>query len=230
MGVLLAFILILTGLHLALYAKYKSGDFVTVNSNDKERHTLPDIKYVSVTGLVNCYLLSHESIPAIEINKEKGSRISYKVVNDTLFVTGDSTATIEALEQGARNHQLVNLILPAATQIKLAYSTMWLSGSFDSAHAPSYSIELVTQAHIGIMEHEPGISNVFFDSLNLVTNRSTVELNKRPMIGELHVQSFASHIICQQASIRQMTMDFDSTSTVFMQETNLKNLTGILKP
>jgi hypothetical protein len=226
LSVLLAAILILTGLHLALYAKIKNSDFVSSGKipDEMERYSLPVIKNVSITGLVNCQLISYGEQPGIEIHKEGKRRISYKVEGETLVITGDSTATKETYEHGERNNVLVNLRLPATAQIKLAYGSLWLSGGYDSAHAPSYAIELATDAYLGIMHHEPEATNVFFNSLNLVINKSSIELNNKTVIDELHVQSHASHFICQQASIRQMTMNVDSKSTVFMQETNLKSL------
>jgi hypothetical protein len=231
LGVLLAFMLILTGIHLALFAKYKSGDFASANQipDDMDRHSLPDIKYVSITGLVNCYLIPAEK-PAIEINKDKGSRISYKVVGDTLVVTGDSAATKEDYERGVRNHQLVNLKLPSTEQVKLTYGSLFLLGGDDSVHAPSFSIELTTHAHLGIIQREPVTTKTFFNRLDLVTNKSTVELDDNTMINELNVRSVSSNLIYKQASIKNMTMDADSNTAVTLSGKNLKSLTEISKP
>jgi hypothetical protein len=232
LGVLLAFMLILTGIHLALFAKYKSGDFASANQipDDMERYPLPAIKYVSITGLVNCYLLPNAEKPALEINKEGKSRISYKVVGDTLVVTGDSSATKEDYERGVRNHQLVNLKLPATEQVKLAYGSLFLLGGDDSVEAPSFSIELTTHAHLGIIQREPASTKTFFNRLNLVTNNSNVELDDKTMISELNVRSVTSKLIYKQASIKHMTMDVDSHTTVTLSGPNLKNLTEISKP
>jgi hypothetical protein len=232
LGVLLAFMLILTSLHLALFAKYKSGDFASAEQipDNMDRHSLPAIKYVSITGLVNCYLISHAEKPSIEINKEGKSRIAYKVVGDTLVVTGDSAATKEDYERGLRNHQLVNLKLPATEQVKLTYGSLFILGGDDSAQAPSYSIELVTNAHLGIIQREPATTKAFFNRLNLVTNKSNVELDDKTMINELNVRSVASNLIYKQASIKHMTMDVDSNTAVTLSGKNLKSLTEILKP
>ena len=232
LSVLLAFMLILTGIHLALYAKYKSGDFVSAKElpDDMDRHPLPLIKYVSITGLTNCYLISYGEKPAIEINKEGKSRISYKVVGDTLVVIGDSIATKEDYARGLRNHQLINLRLPAAEQVKLAYGSLFLSGGDDSTDAPSYSIELATDAHLGPMQREPVTTKTFFNRLDLVTNKSNVELDNHTIINELHVRSVASQLIYKQASIKNLTMDLDSTTTVTLSGNNLKRLTEISKP
>jgi hypothetical protein len=231
LGVLLAFMLILTGIHLALYAKYKSGDFVSAKemADEMGRRPLPPIKHVSITGLTNCYLIAHGEQPLIEINEPYKSRIAYKVIGDTLIVTGDSTGTKESYDRGIRNNTLVNLILPATASVQLAYGTLRLSGGDDSAHAPSYSIELAN-AHVAIIERYPPETNVFFNRLDVVTNASSIDLDNYAAINELHVRSRSSYLNSRQALIRQMTIDADSSSSVVLSGKNLKNLTTTAKP
>src|SRR5438067_13892015 len=86
-------ILMITAVHLTLYAKYKKGEvssFEDVRDGRFEEHALPKIKYVSVIGFRRCNIIPAAE-PKIKIFKMRDTRLAYKVVNDTLVVTGDST-------------------------------------------------------------------------------------------------------------------------------------------
>lgn len=227
LGAFLVIILIITGVHLALYAKIKSRDFVPAKQATEEssnNYALPAIRYVSVTGLLNCYISPLDK-PQLSVPKRNDSRISYRIMNDTLIIQGDSLTTLTEYEQGARNRQLVELYLPQDVQVKLAYGTIWLTGSKDTANAPSWSIELAKEAHLGVnMRPEPN-TKLFLNRLDLVVNKSSAEFDNNSVINALTVRAKASLILCRNASIKKLSLNADSSSTITLSGANLKNFT-----
>lgn len=236
LGVFLATVLILTSIHIALYAKYKSGDFVKQIAAERDKTiSMPLIKHVSVTGLVNVelftkFMLNQTGKPEMKVENRPNSRFAYRIAGDTLLLFGDSTAGKDAYEKGARNHQLVQLSLPDAQNVKLAYGTLLLFGGLDSANAPSYSIELARHAHLGVIKREPASSPVFFNRMDLIINSSNVELEENTTVKELNVRAQTSDLFFRQTTIGHISLDVDSTTTVTLLGKNLKDAKIITKP
>src|SRR5688500_17585935 len=119
LGIFLTIILLATTVQLMVYAKYKRGDYVKFK---REKFVpmasveIPAVRFISITGLGYCSVL-HGDKPHLEIEKEKVDRVTYRVVNDTLVIIGDTLQTIDELQRGIRNYNLVNIYVPATVQI-----------------------------------------------------------------------------------------------------------------
>jgi hypothetical protein len=63
-----------------------------------------------------------------------------------------------------------------------------------------------------------------FNQLHIYSERSNIELDDRTLINDLNVQLINSKINDNEAVIRSLTIDADSTSTVTLSGKNIKAL------
>jgi hypothetical protein len=222
LGIFCTIILLTTAVQLMVYAKYKRGDYVKFNREEFSPMTsldIPAVRFISIKGLGSCGFMPGDK-PRFEIHKERIGPLTYRVVNDTLFIIGDTTHTIDDLERGNRNYNPVNVYLPATVQINVSYSNLRLGGAADSASAPSYTVKLEKDSHLFINNYEA----VYFNQLNISSEQSKVDLEDHAFINDLHVQLINSYINDKKAVIRTLTMEADSKSTVTLSGKNIKSL------
>src|SRR5438046_6767844 len=85
-------VFLLLTLHVVIYAKYKRGDTVSfeeIRNGRLEEHALPGFKYVSVKGRFTCRIIPSDTAK-VQILKWGEARVTYNIVQDTLFINGDS--------------------------------------------------------------------------------------------------------------------------------------------
>jgi hypothetical protein len=225
LGIFLTIILLTTAVQLMVYAKYKRGDYVKFNQEEFSPMTsleIPAVRYVSIKGLGNCGIM-HGDKPELEIQKEHVGPLTYHVVNDTLFIIGDTTHTINDLERGNRNYNEVNVYLPSTIQVRAAYSYLGIGGSADSTSAPSYIVRLEKDAHLVIKKRNRDKA-VYFNLVNINSEESKIVLDEHSFINDLNVQLINSKIDDKEAGIKNLTMDADSKSTVTLSGKNIKAL------
>jgi hypothetical protein len=227
LGIFLSIILLTTTVQLVVYAKYKRGEYGQFKREQFSPMTsvsIPAVRFVSITGLGSCNIAPDDK-PKLEIQKESVSTITYRIVNDTLFINGDTTKTINDLEQGSRNYNLVNIFLPSPIQITTAYSSLKLEAALNPAYAPSYTVQLTKNSYFGIRKHGRRDNMDFhFNQLHVYSDRSYIELDDHTLINDLNVQLTNSKINDKEAVIRSLTIDADSTSTVTLSGKNIKAL------
>lgn len=222
LGIFCTIILLTTAVQLMVYAKYKRGEYVKFNREELTPMTsleLPAVRFISIKGLGNCGVMFGNK-PKLEMQKEHVGPLTYRVVNDTLFVIGDTTRTIDDLERGNRNYRQVNVYLPATVQVNATYSSLRLGGAADSASAPSYTVRLEKGSNLYISNNEA----VYFNQLNINSQQARIELNDHSFINDLNVQLIKSAIDDKNAGIKNLTMDADSNSTVTLSGKNIKSL------
>jgi hypothetical protein len=222
LGIFLTIILLTTAVQLMVYAKYKRGEYVKFNREDFNQLTrveIPAVRFISIKGMGNCGIMYGDK-PTLEIQKERVSPLTYRVVNDTLFIIGDTTHTIDDQERGNRNYNHVKVYLPATVQINATNSDLRIGGAADSTSAPSYTVKLEKDSHLFINNN----AAVYFNQLNINSNQSKIDLNDHAFINGLNVQLINSNINDNEAVIRNLTMDADSKSTVTLSGKNIKAL------
>jgi hypothetical protein len=240
LGIFLTIILLTTAVQLMVYAKYKRGEYVKFDREAFSPMTsleIPAVRFVSIKGLGNCEFM-HDDKPQLEMQKENVGSLTYHVVNDTLFIIGDSSQTIDDLELGSRNYCDVNVHLPATVQVRSAYSSLGINGAADTVNMPSYTIRLEKDSHFFINKRNPhdqkistqGHENgddkptVYFNQLNISSEQSNIELDGHSFINDLNVQLINSKIDDKEAVIKKLTMDADGKSTVTLSGKNIKAL------
>lgn len=222
LAIFLSIILLTTAVQLMVYAKYKRGEYVKFDREDFNQLTSVEIsvvRFISIRGLGNCGIMYGDK-PKLELQKEHVGPLAYRVVNDTLFIIGDTTYTIDNPERGNRNYNHVNVYLPATVQINATNSDLRVGGAADSTSAPSYSVKLEKDSRLFINND----AAVYFNQLNINSDQSKIELNDHAFINDLNVQLIKSEINDKEAVIKNLTMDADSKSTVTLSGNNIKAL------
>ena len=165
LGLFLAPILCLSTISLSLYAKYKSHDYVSLESLQEDQYTnhiLGNITVVKAKGLLHCNIFPSDTI-RLEIEKNKEGFLKFSIQGDTLYLKGDSTMT------GGRNNarnilrspQEVRLYLPSGEKIVADYCELTITPGSDSSKAPSYNV---------VLNHG---SNLVFDNNDYEKHRRT---------------------------------------------------------
>jgi hypothetical protein len=217
-------ILLTTAIQLMVYAKYKRGEYIPFQRDEIIKLTsinVPAIRFVSVTGLGNCVLINSDT-SRLEIDENKDRRITYRVVNDTLIIHGDTAIASDLLEGGSRNYQLIKIFLPATIPVNAAFSAIYVDGAADSAHAPSYSFHLSKNSDLNIREQKKEAT--YFNQLLINCDNSNISLDDHIIVNDLNLKAVKSEIDNNKASIKNLTLDMDKKSTITLSGNSIKAL------
>ncbi len=229
LGIFLTPLLILTMIHLTLFAKYKSGNYIamkTVTEDRFERLALTHIISVSVYGLNNFTVIPSDTTK-LEIEKDH-NRLSYVVNGDSLVVRGDTANA--AQNKSNRNYQAVNIYLAPGTAIKASNSAVLLRGSKDSLKAWSYSIALNSSSSFSIGEHA-GSEPVYINELAIAaTGGSNIELTGSSRINTLQLHLQNTEFTDNGASVNHLSIIADKKSVVVLTGDNLARVNLVKQP
>lgn len=214
----------ITAVHVTLYAKYNRGEYVSFDKIREERMeeiALPNIKYVSVTGLQRCNILPATS-PKMKRYIMPGSRMKYSIVNDTLIITGDSVLTKQELVDGRRGYQTMNLYLPGTPAINAVYTELFINGAPDTTSAQSYVVNLSNQSILNTGDMD--FKKVFFKGLQVNASNSFVTFYYGTVINELSLQTTNAKVTNQNGDIKHIQLHMDDQSTITLHGNNLKDV------
>jgi hypothetical protein len=223
LGLFISILLVITMLNIAVYAKYKRGNFIsfdTVNQKNYDEAALPPFKYIAITGMGEVHLKKAASAKIQWANKVPRS-FAYKVVNDTLFISGDSLANPHELKNQKRNYQEVKLFLTGAEPVFANIGTLYVTGAKDSVTAPSWELHLADRSSldVGQFDNEGG----YINRLQLTTDHATVTFRNQVVINELKLQSRESTIENEEANIRHLYLQTDDRTKLTLFGNNLKD-------
>ena len=88
LGGFLTVILLITGIHVALYAKYKKGDYTIYHEEDRLAGIMQPFPNVSFVTIRNVYGAKIHFSDRAEIEKDKEDVIQYIQSGDSLIITG----------------------------------------------------------------------------------------------------------------------------------------------
>jgi hypothetical protein len=235
LGVFLAPLIIVVAIQAALYAKYKSGDFVSMKSIEEDRFERPALKNINnvvVYGLDNFSITAADSF-AVQIEKSKYGHLHYTISGDSLVIHGDSVINHpDGAKDTERSNQNVNLYLPSGKNIIADNSDLRLKGSKDSSKAGAYHFSLLNSASFKIDEndYEDSTYKYFKDLTIKADHASNIEISAYTRIGELNLTMLESQFIDNDAQIGKLTIDVDKKSSVTLKGDNLKKLNLIKQP
>lgn len=235
LSVFLAAVLVFAGIHIALYAKLKRGDFIGAKDMwklDFTRHELSRVKYIVVKGMDNIALIPSDT-SWLEIEKKNSSRIRYQVKGDSLIMSGDTTIIRnDGSSQVQKSWTNVNIYLPYATTITGDNTEFTLKGSTDSSKAPSYDIALDHEGKIRFAENEwKDSSSRFFKIVNLRADRSSgIELANYAVVDEMNLVLITSSFDDKNAVINKGSIHADQKSTLALNGGNLQKLSQRKEP
>ncbi len=235
LGILIGPLLILTLLNLALYAKYKAGNYVSFKSVQEDRFirmSLPNISHIAVYGLENVRIVSSDSLK-LEIEKDSRGHLHYAIKGDSLIIHGDSVITrYNGTTDVERSYQDVNLYLPIAPATILAdNSGITVKGTKDSVKAASYYFSVVNNATVKVDQDGDDTTHVYFKGLTIhASHAAGIELTAATRINDLQLTMIESPFADNGASIDKLTIEADKKSSVFLKGDNLQKVNVVKQP
>lgn len=217
LGAFLVTLLILVSVHVALYAKYKKGDYTLVSDDmwptNMLTYSLSDIKYVSVDNVENITIHVGDSNKLQYEKTDEGDENILDVTrkSDTLFLLGKSTRDIHG-----RWYRRTNLSLASLLPVKIINSRVHI-GDAKTNHPIAMDITLDK----AFMEVNRQNNQSDFTTLKIdAANKSRISLfNVRAQFLDVKLKdSFLEETTLTADSIRVMT---DMTSKLQLSGKNL---------
>jgi hypothetical protein len=224
-----AIVLIITGIHVALYAKIESGDLVVLRQAVQppalEKHATPGVKHVLVAGLQECRV-NYSDTAHIELTKNWKEHLEWSVDGDSLII-GSSGNTDYA--RGARVHVPVDLYLPADVTVHARYSNLLVRGSFDSSKAFSRSIS-GENSEILLVADDRVIMPFYWKKLAVTSQEGVVHVAPNAEINEMEITlNNNSAFRDGGGNFGTLSVKIDSTSTLSLRQRSLEKV-KIIKP
>lgn len=221
-------LVILTLIHLSLYAKYKSGNYIAMKTVEEDRfmhQPLTHITHVSVYGLNNFKLAPSDS-SRLEIEKMEENHLHYFIQGDSLVIHGDSMVSRPGQPVNIeRSYQAVNVFLPASAIIVANNSELRIAGSNDSLKARSYQVYLTGSASFKIEENGDDSSHQYFKELAIAADHSSgIELTANTSLLSLQLNLVESYFTDNGALINKLSVAADKASTITLKGNNLQKI------
>jgi len=235
LGIFVGPLLLLTLLQVTLYAKYKSGHYVSMQSVQEDRFIhvpLTNISHIAVYGLNNFKIMPSDNLK-LEIEKEEISHLHYIVKGDSLIIHGDTLLTrSNGDKQTERSYQDVNLYLPMAAATILADNAeVTLLGSKDSVKARSYYFSIVNDASLKVDQNGEETKPVYFKGLTIKASHSSgIELTAQTRVMDLELTMIESAFTDNGASIEKLAVDADKVSNITLKGDNLRKVNAVKQP
>jgi hypothetical protein len=230
LGIFLTIVLVLTGIHLVLYAMFKAGDFTSLKVLEIDRFKRIPIKpvnHIVVKGLVYFSISPSDSM-RLDIEKtDNHNQVRYALSGDTLIIHGDTT--IYGVDKKAviqLSRQSVNLYGLAGASIIADNTELYMAGSADSTRANSWNIVLENDAHFHLNDNDWQDSSArYYNKIDIQANgNSSIELSKYAKLKELNLQLKNAHFEDKEAVINKIQAVADKTSSISLSGTNINLL------
>jgi len=234
LSVILIPMLILTSIHVALYAKYKSGNYVSMKTvvEDQFVHNhLKNVHYVVAHGLESFRIIPSDTLQ-LEVEKYKQGFVRFEVIGDSLVIYGDSTIIrADSTHDIMRSPQQVNLYLPSAEKISTDFCEMTLEISEDSMKAKSYHFDLDNSSNLRFSYNDYKDSSYkYINSLSIkAAHSSSIEFSTYKSIGDLKLDLSESTFDDKDAQIKKLTITADKSSSITLKGDNLKKLNATMQ-
>lgn len=220
LGIFLTIIILTTTVQLMVYAKYKRGEYTAFKREQFVPMTsisVPPARFISMKEIGACGIKPSDTLK-MEIQKDIADKIKYRMVNDTLVITGNSNDP-----DGGRIRGVVYLYLPATVQLNGANCTFRIYGTNDLASAPSYNISI---QHSYLFMDFSGAEKkpVFFNQLNINSVSSMIDLNGSATLKDLNLRLTDSKFNDKSAGIVKMTVASDGDSRIDLSGNNANAL------
>ncbi|MFT3936643.1 MAG: hypothetical protein QM726_23665 [Chitinophagaceae bacterium] len=229
LGIFTLPLLILTLLQLALYAKYKSGNYISMKVEQENRFikkSFTNISHIAVYGINNCSIMPSDSL-RLEIEKSENGHLHFAVVGDSLIIHGDTIVSRgDGRTEAERSYQDVNLYLPLATVGILANnSDVSLKGSKDSTKSASYFFSVVNDGSLKVEDGGDDNTHVYFKGLTINASHSSgIELTSHTRVNDLQLTMVESAFTDNGAMIDKLMIDADKLSNISLKGDNLRKL------
>ncbi|PZR28773.1 MAG: hypothetical protein DI535_04920 [Citrobacter freundii] len=210
LGGFLFVILLITGVHVALYAKYKNGDYIVYSPGSMNRQgamqSFPGIATVSIRNM-------HADIEfgdVLSVEKDPGGFTRYVQKGDSLVISaGDETSAVV-------NPGQIKLVLPYNVTVSGSNSKLAFKATKNKADANPVLFLNNSVVAFGSWENP-----IRLDHVKLVAaDQSTVSIGNA-LINHLEVELRKSSLEDNEATIGQLSVATDSTSQLTLRSHHL---------
>ncbi|MBI2730000.1 MAG: hypothetical protein HYX40_04490 [Sphingobacteriales bacterium] len=230
LGTVAFIMLIFTAIHVALYAKYKKGEFVTVTQLHEEnydKHVIAGVTKVDAWGINNLEIIPSDTFKIeLEKNFGKETKITYEQKGDVLVVKGGtkdfnkSTGKAEVY----RSYSPVTIYLPSNTTLTVNDCDIRFNGAVDSSKAFTHTIN-ATNANVTFGEwHRDDKGYSYFSNINLTSNGGRVQFTKGASFKEINLSLTDNEVEDQGFSADKIVLNADDKSNITLKGTNLKKV------
>jgi len=220
-------LLILTAIHIALFAQLKSGNYTVIKDpfrSEFEEHVLNNVNYVLMDGLGEVTVVPSDTL-SVGLRKQDESRVSYKVIGDTLLLQPDSA------EKASVQHDYLPVILniPSAIPVEARFSSVLLQGAKDSAKASTNTF-ILKQSNLIINQRQENYKQYWKQLSIIATDESGIDLHQMSFIDSATIQLTNSSLKDNHATFQKLTLIADDNSKLSLTAGNLKKTTLTIKP
>ncbi|MGC4036658.1 MAG: hypothetical protein QM764_11900 [Chitinophagaceae bacterium] len=233
LGTFIVILFIITSVHLAIYAKYKSNSFTTGQVLHEERYdskSLAGVQSVSLSGLQNVTIIPSDT-PHTEIAKSGDRILSYEFANGVLTIKGDTTIMENNREERLKSWRDVILYLPFTQNIKADNCEITIKGGLDSAKAPSITASMnETTLHLGFWQKSDHEAGNYFNTISFTKySHGNLDVSENASVKEMDLDMEQSGFEDNNASFQKISLNADSHSTLKLNAQNLSKAKFTLK-
>ena len=231
LGTLASVLLIITAIHAALYTKYKSNDFITVESMHVERfdtYLFGDVQSVSLIGLGNVTIIPSDTAK-LEIRKNGNFNVRYLFEKGVLTVKGDSVINkSNNIPDRIRSYKDVVLYLPPGQKIKADFSDLVIrSTNKNGKRMDSVALELTETSLRLTNENDP---NARFNKVSITKSaRSSIEI-RDIAVADLTIDLEDSRFEESEMTCERLMINTDKKSSLKLSGRNIAIAKFELKP
>lgn len=212
---------------MALYAKYKSGDFIVKNNEylQIDSTSLQPVRFVRAMGMDNLIIMPSDKF-VIARSKKMPDYFKYLIVGDTLVITGETSANENGNESERRRmSETVWLHLPGVEMITVTNTAVHLGGTPDSAAVVNRNIQL--SASSLFVQPQAAETKMYFGKMQVAaSNGSELIFSDNPSnVSEVSCELRNSKLQdAPSASIGSLSIKADQQSTVQLNGDNFRKL------
>ena len=209
--IFLTAMLLITAVHIALYAKYQKGDYTAYSGEDELvpvlAQSFPHTRFVTVRNMDDVKIEFADTAKIECGEKDWAKTFSFAHAGDTLLVSGRDTT-----DPNRRNYTDVRIYLPQAASLAAYNASLRIKNK--KAGAPA-ALNIFLERS-GATFNGEGATRPFADVSATAANDSRIELQSTT-IQNLNVSLAASELNDAAGTIGSLTIAADSTSRVSLQ-------------
>lgn len=230
LGTVAFIMLIFTAIHVALYAKYKKGEFVTVaqlHDENYAKHVITGVTKIDAWGLNNIEIIPSDTLK-IELEKknDRETKVTYEQKGDVLVVKGGTKEVNKSTgkEEVYRSYSPVIIYLPSNTTITVNDCDIRLNGAADTTKAFTHIIHAKnTDVTFGEWRGDDKKSS-YFSNISLTSNGGRVEFLRGASFKELNLSLTENEVNDQGFTTDKLTLNADDKSNISLKGANLKKV------
>ncbi|MES1216608.1 MAG: DUF2807 domain-containing protein [Bacteroidota bacterium] len=236
LGTFLAILFIITAIHAAIFSKYKSKSFVSMETLHYERYNTYDIKGVEsvlISGLQNVTIIPADTAKVeIEKNDNGNNKVRYQFDNGVLTIKGDTTYARNGNEpERVRSYQDVIIYLPQVKSIKSDFCELTINGGKPSNISPLAMELQQTSLNLGGWNRENDTSAIRFDNIDITkSNESSIDVSGKIIVKQLSMNLENSNFEDGGLNCDSLFINADNSSTIKINGKNLAKTKFSVKP